>query len=293
MKEIVVISGKGGTGKTSIVASFAALAKNHIMADCDVDAADLHLILEPEIKYSEEFSGGKMAKIEPEKCTNCGKCYELCRFDAVVFNPDNKINYKIDELSCEGCGVCVHFCGEIAIDFRKSINGRWFISETRFGPMVHAKLGIAEENSGKLVTIVREKAKEIANKKNLNLCIVDGSPGIGCPVISSITGSDLVLIVTEPTLSGIHDMQRVTQLAQHFNIPVYLCINKWDINPEMTKEIENYAKELGIEVLGKIKYDNSVTKAQIFKKSIIEYNNSELAKEVKLMWDKLKNYLEK
>ncbi len=288
MKEIVVISGKGGTGKTSVVASFAALAANKVLADCDVDAADLYLVLEPKIEFREEFSGGKQARILPEKCTNCGTCYDVCRFDAVKRLSDTgktkDVDYKIDPISCEGCGVCARACPAEAIAFEPVVNGEWYISSTRHGPMVHAKLGIAEENSGKLVTLVRNQAKMLAEERGLSLIIVDGSPGIGCPVIASISGADLVLVVTEPTLSGLHDLGRVSELTRHFGIPTVVCINKWDLNPEITQQIEVNARSENVRVVGKIRYDKGVTKAQIMKTSVVEYTGGAVAEDIKALW---------
>ena len=288
MKEIVVISGKGGTGKTSIVASFAALARDAVLADCDVDAADLHLVLEPRVKQTHNFSGGKLAVVSTEKCIGCGRCEEVCNFDAALFNgPANDVvekTYTIDSIACEGCGVCVHFCPVDAIEFKDTVNGQWFISDTRFGPMVHAKLGIAQENSGKLVSLIRKQAKQIAINQNRDLIIVDGSPGIGCPVIASITAADLVLAVTEPTTSAQHDLDRVVELTEHFKIPTAVCINKYDINPEIAKAIEQRANERDLKVLGKIAYDNIVTKAQIAAKSIVEYSSKGLKKQVTSLW---------
>ena len=288
MKEIVVISGKGGTGKTSIVASFAALAKHVVLADCDVDAADLHLILQPKIERSSDFSGGKRASIVTEKCIACGKCEEVCNFDATVFNgPANDIvdkTFTIDPISCEGCKVCVEFCPVDAIEFNDCINGQWFVSETRFGPMVHAKLGIAEENSGKLVTLIRKEAKRIADEQREDLLIVDGSPGIGCPVIASITAADLVLIVTEPTLSAKHDMQRVSDLAASFGISTMVCINKADINTEIAKEIREEVRERGLKLAGEIRYDEAFTKAQIMAASVVEYTGSVVSNEIEAAW---------
>jgi MinD superfamily P-loop ATPase len=288
LKELVVISGKGGTGKTSIVAAFAALAKNAVFADCDVDAADLHLVLEPKIKQTNDFSGGKRAAIVTGKCVGCGKCQDLCRFDAIHLNGQaNDVfdrTFTIDLVSCEGCKVCVEFCPADAIKFEDAINGQWFTSDTRFGPMVHAKLGIAEENSGKLVTLIRREAKRIAEEQSRNLLIIDGSPGIGCPVIASITGSDLVLVVTEPTLSGKHDLERVAELTANFGIKTLVCINKADINTEMTDQISEYAIKRGLEVVGKIPYDEAFTKAQIMKATLIEYTGGNIAEKVKAMW---------
>jgi MinD superfamily P-loop ATPase len=293
IRELVVISGKGGTGKTSIVASFAALAKNKVLADCDVDAADLYLLLSPTIVRREQFSGGKKASIMAEKCIGCGKCALVCRFDAISLDgPSNNVvgkTCRIDPIACEGCGVCTHFCPVDAVNFSPSINGELFISETRHGPMVHAKLGIAEENSGKLVTAIRREAKRIAEENGLDLVIIDGSPGIGCPVIASITGTTLVLIVTEPTLSGLHDMDRVADLARHFGIPTAVCVNKSDINPDMTCKIRQRCLERGIEVAGEIRYDNTVTRAQVERKSVVEYNGSPVSADITSLWSNILN----
>ena len=289
MKEIVVISGKGGTGKTSIVACFAAMAKNAVLADCDVDAADLHLVLEPDIKQTTDFSGGKQASIIAEKCVGCGKCKEVCNFEAINFDgPANDIvgkTFTVDPVSCEGCKVCVEFCPVDAIEFEDSINGQWFISETRFGTMVHARLGIAEENSGKLVSLIRKEAKRIAEESKKDLIIVDGSPGIGCPVIASIAGADLVLIVTEPTLSGKHDLERVAELATGFKIPTLVAINKFDLNPDMARQIAVDANKRGIKVAGEIRYDKAFTEAQIMKASVVEYSSGSVTEDIKSLWE--------
>lgn len=288
MQEIVVISGKGGTGKTSIVASFAALAGNIVIADGDVDAADLHLLLQPEVKEKYDFSGGKLASISAQQCIGCGKCMEVCNFNAAALNgPANDVvekTYTIDPISCEGCGVCFHFCPANAIEFKDAVNGQWFISDTRFGPMVHAKLGPAQENSGKLVSLIRKQAKQIATDSNKDLIIVDGSPGLGCPVIASITGADFVLVVTEPSMSAQHDLDRVIELTEHFKIPTSVCINKYDINPDLAREIELKAKHKKIAVIGKIPYDTAVTHAQIAGKSITEYSNGNLSNQIKSLW---------
>jgi MinD superfamily P-loop ATPase len=288
MKELIVISGKGGTGKTSITAAFAALAHDAVLADCDVDAADLHIVLEPSVRQVSDFSGGKQAVIDAQKCIGCGRCEEMCRFDAIRCNgPCNAIaakTYTVDPVACEGCKVCVEFCPVEAVEFNDAVNGQWFISDTRFGPMVHAKLGIAEENSGKLVTLIRQKAKETASERKLDLIIVDGSPGIGCPVIASITGADLVLIVTEPTLSGRHDLGRVADLAANFGIKTLLCVNKADINPQMTAQISEEARARGITVVGEIPYDDAFTKAQIMKATVPEYTGAEITERIKALW---------
>ena len=251
------------------------------MADCDVDAADLHLILEPEIRQRNEFRSGKTASIRKERCTQCGKCLEVCRFNAI------SDDFIVDRISCEGCGVCVYFCPEEAIDFGENLSGEWFVSETRFGPLVHARLGIAEENSGKLVTVVRRNAKLIAEKKDKDLIIVDGSPGIGCPVISSITGADGVFVVTEPTLSGVHDLERIVRLTAHFNIQSFICINKFDLNLEINRTIEEYCDSNGIHFVGRIPYDTVVTEAMVQGKSIIEYSDGTVARSIRSIWENI------
>ncbi len=280
MKQIAIISGKGGTGKTVISAAFSSLVGNSaIMVDCDVDAPDLYLILTPKIKEEKEFFGGKIASIDPHKCTECGKCLENCRFDAI------SDDFKIDPVSCEGCGVCYRICPADAVKFTQKLSGRYFVSDTRFGPMVHARLGIAEENSGKLVSVVRKKARELADKNNSKYILIDGPPGIGCPVIATITGVNLVLAVTEPTLSGIHDLGRIIELARKFKIETNVCINKYNINLKNSRAIEKYCKDKKISVIGKICYDNEVTKAMMGKKTIIEYApESKVSQEIKNIW---------
>ena len=282
MKELVVISGKGGTGKTSIMAAFASLAKNKVLCDADVDAADLHLLTDPEIKNRHDFQGGGIAVIDPDKCTQCGLCRELCRWEAI------SEQFEVDAIECEGCGVCVDFCPEQAIEFPLSTCGQWFISDTRFGPMVHARLGIAEENSGKLVTLIRQEAKKLAEKNKLDLIVTDGPPGVGCPVIASIGGATALLIVTEPTVSGLHDMERVAQLADHFKVPCMICVNKFDLNTDQTLAIEKLAKEKNITVLGRIPFDPVFTKSMVQGKTIFEYNTESIVGQaVKQIWRKI------
>jgi len=287
-QELVVISGKGGTGKTSLVASFAALADKAVVADCDVDAADLHLVLQPTILQRTEFSGGKRARIIRESCSGCAKCLTICRSHAITRDPDSadsrRTTFRVDPIACEGCGVCAWFCPAKAIEFAPAKNGEWFISETRFGPMVHAKLGIAEENSGKLVTIVRSQAKALAKEKQLELVLVDGSPGIGCPVIASITGADLVLIVTEPTVSGEHDLGRAAELAQHFGIPTMVCVNKWDLNPDVSARIESRSREQGLRIAGRVRYDRAVVDAQVNRKTVVEHVSNGCAEDIRTVW---------
>ncbi|HOO77504.1 MAG TPA: ATP-binding protein [bacterium] len=270
MKELAIISGKGGTGKTSITASFAALAGNAVLADCDVDASDLHLILKPTVRRREDFSGGSRAEIDPAACPGCGKCRELCRFDAIEGSGDAPAVFRVDPLSCEGCGVCARFCPSGAIRFAPVVNGEWYVSDTRFGPMVHARLGPGEENSGKLVSLVRKEAGRIARELGRGPVIIDGSPGIGCPVIASITGADLVLAVTEPTLSGAHDLERVALLTRHFGVETLVCVNKWDLNPDQAAAIEALASRLGLKVAGKVRYDRAVTEAQVRGEALVE-----------------------
>lgn len=280
MKELVIISGKGGTGKTSITASFATLAQQAVLADCDVDAADLHLILSPTIQRRETFTSGHVAEIRSADCTQCGLCETLCRFDAIR-------DFTIDPLACEGCGVCVEFCPEKAIDFPEQDCGEWFISSTRCGEMVHARMNPGAENSGKLVSLVRQEARKRGEQQNCDFLLVDGPPGIGCPVIASITGADAVLVVSEPTLSGEHDLKRVLELAAYFKIPAMICINKWDINLEMTERIEKLAQKMGAQPIGRIPYDSAVTAAQVNARSLVEESDGEAAQAVRAMWSEL------
>jgi MinD superfamily P-loop ATPase len=295
MKEIVIISGKGGTGKTSITASFASLAAGKaVFADCDVDAADLHLILKPSIKQTSEFSSGHLASIRADECTGCGKCIELCRFGAIRKNQKNKgFIFTADPVACEGCGVCVRFCPAKAIDFNEEACGEWYISDTRFGPMVHAKLGIASENSGKLVTLVRNEAKRIAEEKNAEYVLIDGSPGIGCPVIASLTAASLALIVTEPTVSGDHDLRRIAGLTKRLRIPAMVCVNKWDINPAKTEEIKTFAQMHGLTFAGLVRYGRTATIAQRAEKCIMEFPESTMASDIENVWVTLNEILEK
>ena len=285
IQELVVISGKGGTGKTSVVASFAVLAAGRaVVADCDVDAADMHLVLAPRILESTDFKSGHEAVIRREKCTGCGLCAELCRFSAVKLLPNNQ--YRVDSVACEGCGVCVRFCPAEAIAFPERLCGEWLLSETRCGTMVHACLDVAAENSGKLVSIVRREARRIAEEKRLPLIVTDGPPGIGCPVIASVTGASQVLVVTEPTVSGEHDMERVLSLTRHFDISTSVCVNKWDINPEMAERIERKAEASGARIAGRIRYDRMVTAAQIQAKAVVE-TDAPSATDIRSVWEKL------
>jgi MinD superfamily P-loop ATPase len=286
VKELVVISGKGGTGKTSLMAAFASLAENKVLCDADVDAADLHLLMDPDIKERHDFQGGGIAIINPNKCTQCGLCQDLCRWDAV------SEAFEVDPIECEGCGVCVDFCPEEAIDFPIKTCGEWYISNTRFGPMVHARLGIAEENSGKLVALVRQEAKKLAEKNKLNLLITDGPPGVGCPVIASVGGASAVLVVAEPTVSGLHDMERVAQLAAHFKVPAMVCVNKFDLNFDQTEAIEKLAKENNIRIVGRVPFDPVFTESMVQGQTVLEYvGNSKIRSSIDEIWQNIRNQL--
>ncbi len=288
MKEIVIISGKGGTGKTSLTASFAVLADRPVIADCDVDAADLHLVLSPSVKERHAFYSGREAVIRPHDCIGCGLCLDDCRFEAVMRteNSSGRSVFAIDPVSCEGCGVCVRFCPAEAIDFPERLCGEWMVSETRCGPMVHARLGIAAENSGKLVTTVRQEARRIAEEENRSLILVDGPPGIGCPVIASLTGATEVLAVTEPTVSGEHDLERLLSLTRHFDIPAVVCVNKWDLNTAMTERIEEKARGMGARVSGRIRYDRSVTTAQLQERAVVEID-APCVEDIRRIWEEI------
>ncbi len=329
MKELVVISGKGGTGKTSLTASFAVLAGHAVVADCDVDAADLHLVLTPQIRQRVKFRSGREAAIRQSDCIRCGACRTYCRFGAVrpsdggelVSNVDLQAAcrdcdfcrrsctvhtqlalremqeasgntalpaFVIDPLACEGCGVCVRFCPVEAIDFVERTCGEWFISDTRCGPMVHARLAAAAENSGRLVSLVREQARDVARQTGRELILIDGAPGIGCPVIASLTGATAALIVAEPTVSGRHDLERVAEVTRHFGIPTWVCVNKWDLNPDLTAQIEAAACEQGLRVAGRVRYDRAVTAAQVAGRTIVEHATDGVAQDVRAVWDACK-----
>lgn len=282
MKELVVVSGKGGTGKTSLTAAFSHLAENHIVCDADVDAADLHLLLAPGVKERHDFMGGGKAIVDPGRCALCGRCREVCRFDAI----DDA--FVVDAIACEGCGVCVDLCPAGAIDFPIQKCGEWFVSETRVGPMVHARLGIAEENSGKLVNCIRREAGRLAGVHGRELIITDGPPGIGCPVIAAIGGATALVLVVEPTVSGLHDMVRLADLARHFRVPCLLCVNKFDLNPEMTGRLEEIARERNIAFVGRIPFDPSFTEAMIAGLTIIEFRkDAPAAAAIREIWQNI------
>ncbi len=281
MKELVILSGKGGTGKTSLTAAFAFFSKSMVLCDADVDAADLHLLMEPAVQQKSDFKGGNEAVINPDLCTQCGLCIELCRFSAI-----SEDTFEVDPMECEGCGVCYDLCPEGAIDFPEKTCGQWYISDTRYGPMVHARLGIAEENSGRLVALVREEAKKIVQREKTELILTDGPPGIGCPVIASISQANAVLVVAEPSVSGVHDLKRVGELAEHFKIPAMVCVNKCDLNPEKTKMIRDAAEENNYTYVGEIPFDKNFIESMILKKSIIETGEkSEAGVAVRKIWE--------
>lgn len=267
IKEMVIVSGKGGTGKTSLAGALSSLFQDKVIADCDVDAANLHLILKPEQTLeTKEFTGGKKAKIDPVRCTKCGICREVCRYDAI-----SEV-FVIDQFSCEGCGACYFLCPSMAVDFSTRLAGHYYICRiSGNGRFVFAELLPGEDNSGKLVAAVRNDAREEAVKAGAGFILIDGPPGIGCPVISSITGTHLAIVVTEPTPSGIHDLKRIVELTKHFQIKTAVVVNKSDINPSYTEEMKQYCNEHNLVFIGEIPYETSITKAQKEGMTILDF----------------------
>jgi MinD superfamily P-loop ATPase len=282
MKQLTILSGKGGTGKTTLTASFAVLAKNAIIADCDVDAPDLHMLLHPEVVETQEFTGSKVAVIDKTKCLNWGICRRKCRFDAITEK------FTVDPISCEGCGVCTVVCPSNAATLIERKSGYAYISKTKYGFMTHALLNPSEGNSGKLVTLVRQNAKNMAKQENSDLIIIDGPPGIGCPVIASVTDVDAGLVVTEPTMSGIHDLTRALQLLEHFSVTPIVCVNMYDINAENTEKILSFCGENNVEVAGKVPFSPKVTEAMVNGKTVVEYAPEEdVSKKIECVWERI------
>ncbi|MCF8050771.1 MAG: ATP-binding protein [Desulfobacterales bacterium] len=281
MKEIVCISGKGGTGKTSLTAAFSHLAENKMICDLDVDAPDLHLILKPRIEATEEFYSGNEAIIDPDRCEGCGQCAELCRFGAISQSGEV---YEIDPLRCEGCKLCVVMCPEEAIDFPPRHCGQWFRSESRFGSVFHAQLFPGEENSGRLVALLRQEARQAAEKKRYSLVLADGAPGIGCPVIASLSGADLAVIISEPTVSGRHDLERVADLCAYFGMPATVVINKADLNEDACLDIESFCRKRGLDLLGRVPHDQLFVEAMIQEKAVTELEDAALSDRIREIW---------
>ncbi len=291
MKQLVILSGKGGTGKTSIAAAFAHLAsmdgsiKRAILADADVDAANLDLVLAPRLLEQEDFWGGRVARIDPATCTGCGECVQVCRFDAIH---EQDGTYTVDPIACDGCAACVYQCPQDSIKMHDQIVGQWFRSVSRYGPLFHAALRPAHENSGKLVTLVKQRARLLAMDEGYQLVLVDGPPGIGCPVISAASGADLALIVTEPTVAGVYGMRRVLETTNHFGVPALVCINKADIYPDGSAEIEAFCREQDINVVGRIPFDVTITEAMVQGEPVTAYRpDAPASQALRNIWTKV------
>jgi MinD superfamily P-loop ATPase len=282
MRSLVVLSGKGGTGKTTVVGSFAALSERPVLADCDVDAANLHLLLSPEVREAQDFTASKRPVINPGCCTGCEVCVENCAFGALKLDADGVA--EVDPYACEGCGLCARLCAASAIEMEPTVSGRWFVSDTRYGPLVHARLRPAEENSGRLVTVVRQRAAEIAEARAAPWLIVDGAPGIGCPVIASLAGAKSVLIVTEPTVAGRSDLRRVAQLVRHFDLSVLVCVNKWDLHGALTAEIEAECRDRGYALVGRVPYDDAVPRSIADGVPLVEWDDGPASQATRSVW---------
>jgi MinD superfamily P-loop ATPase len=285
MKELVVISGKGGTGKTTILASFAALAARSVLADCDVDAPDLHLLLHPEVEHQEEFRGGRLAVIDETRCIHCERCWEACRFDAIT--PD----LHVEALDCEGCGACRIVCPVGAVELQERVAGDWFRGTTKYGPMLSARLRPAEENSGKLVALVRREARVWAEQMAIELLLTDGPPGIGCPVIASLGNADRALVVSEPTPSGVHDLERALGLCRHFRVPALVCVNKCDLNPALDREIRAACAALQVTVTTSIPFDEAVPRAIAQGVPLVEFDDGPASQAVRAVWQQVRAIL--
>jgi len=310
VRQIVILSGKGGTGKTTVAAALAHLAAQEasiVMADADVDAANLELVLAPTKLEEHDFTGGKVAVIDPELCTVCDTCAEVCRFEAISPHPTPWPpplsqrwerggggggaaggRVRVDPITCEGCGACAYACPVEAIEMREQADGRWFRSQARYGPLLHAHLFAGRGNSGKLVTLVKNRAREIAMEECADYLLVDGPPGIGCPVIAAISGADLTLLVTEPTVAGAHDLERILGVARHFRVQAVVCINKYDLNPAKAEEIASWCAEGGVPVVGRIPFDQTVTQAMVQGKPITEHSDGAVTEELRRVWARLK-----
>jgi len=290
MKQLVVLSGKGGTGKTTVTAALAHLASQQasvVLADADVDAANLELLLAPETREAHDFRAGKLAVVDAERCQGCGRCREVCRFGGISIasgSTNGKGHCQVDPAACEGCAACFYRCPEHAIRMVERFAGRWCLSETRFGPLVHARLFAGQENSGKLVTLVKLKAQEICLARGADYLLVDGPPGIGCPVIAACSRSDLALVVTEPTAAGAHDLERTLRLLDHFRVPALVCVNKWDVNPRRTERIERDCADRGVAVVGRISFDTVVTEAMVRGATATEVSDGSVSRELGLIW---------
>lgn len=291
MKQLVILSGKGGTGKTSVAAAFAHLASmdgsimRAILADADVDAANLGLVLAPRLLEQEDFWGGQVARIDPDTCTGCGECVQVCRFDAI--HEQDGI-YHVDPIACDGCAACVYQCPQDSIKMHEQVVGQWFRSVSRYGPLFHAALRPAHENSGKLVTLVKQRARLLAMDEGYQLVLVDGPPGIGCPVISAASGADLALIVTEPTVAGVYGMRRVLETTNHFGVPALVCINKADIYPDGSAEIEAFCREQDINVVGRIPFDVTITEAMVQGEPVTAYRpDAPASQALRNIWTKV------
>jgi len=286
MKQLTIISGKGGTGKTTLVASLAALAQQPVLVDCDVDAADLHLLLRPQVKQKHDFFGGSKAVIDSDECTRCGVCAGVCRYRAISPDP-----FRVDPVLCEGCGVCVDLCPVQAIHEREQLAGRWYESSTAFGPMMHAELFPGQDNSGKLVAEIRKRAVEVAAANDHELVIVDGPPGVGCPVISALTGVDAALLITEPSPSGLHDLERVLELTRHFDIQAMVAINKADLAPDLVARIRQAVGKLAVPVLGELPYDTAAVAAMVAGQPVVTHSNGPLATAIDGVWRQVRRRL--
>ncbi len=285
MKSILFLSGKGGTGKTSLAGAFAVLSKNKVLVDCDVDAANLHLLLAPRIGEKGEFQGSSEAVKDDERCTGCGECRQVCRFRAI------DQDFNIDPYLCEGCGACAYVCPTDAITLKPRISGDWYTADSRLGPLASAELRPGEETSGKLVTLVKQKAYELGKELEAERLVIDGSPGIGCPVIASATGASAVILVAEPSLSGLHDLERIIAVVNHFRIPAYIVVNKFDINEEITAKIEDFAKDSGMRILGRIPYDPDVPKQMTHGRSVVEGKKSAAGDAMRCVFDRFERLI--